>query len=847
MDMTQEPGKGEMAREGFSRDNMPLASDPNFNGPLTERYCTDWCWLFVFLVANAALAAFAVYSYWVGAPERLIHGWDFRAELCGQGGLTNKPYAYFLAPRNSTTAICLEGCPVLDSLWAVCLYDVDHVHDMEGWPCYDAYVSKPFANRYCIPNDPDLREEVLDWLYDPMQVTTRATGDLYRAWDVLAISGVVSAITVLFYLVILRIGVCLFPLGVISLVAMGLLFAGISFMIYEESDKVADDVCGPFEGMSMTDCDRSRWSQSYEVLAYSTAVLFIGISLGAMTFSYRLWSGSKLISLSSRPLRNATCVSFLPCIVMLLGAGVYAMLLTFVTYASGTGSIDTESVSLIERYVKTINFEIAPRVLIFYVLLMTLWWFSLLSTVTEYLTASYTCYWFFGKDKSSLIQPFRNSLKHAFRYHMGSLILASVVVPAFRIPRYILGAIRRFASLTGIDSGNCCSKCCGLCFDCYDHAFRYLDYHTLPYQALFGGSFSDAAKRGFYLIARNQSQCKRLISSGDYYIWLFQLTVTLSSPVFTYYWLIHMDTTFRDEMTKHISSVTCMSVVSLIVSWYMAQVLGSIMRGLLYASVISYLSDNEMFIGGQRFADDQIAGLFGEGYEAVSMLKPIDENTKKRDESLQEFLAESPFKPEKTKAYPEIIKSQRPLEIPEPVKPLPKPASPKAKIVKTDGQSSPKRTVSPPKQVIKTDAPKSPRQADSYRNRGQAFEQPLRPPPIPDILRQTVSSATSSDYSSTPSDARFFIPPHVVPPPASPKGSEGLMKKKTEAVTFRSARGPPSPRRPAPVESSGSDSLSSYTDSEGDEDYNRRPIARPSSRGESPARRRGGRRGGRKA
>ena len=832
MDITLDAARAEDLKASHNRFNAPLGADPNFSGPVGVRKCTDCCWILLFLVANAALAAFAVYCYWIGDPHRLIHGWDFRAELCGEGGLSDKPYAYFLAPGNSTTAICLEGCPVLASAWAACLYDVDHTTDLLDLPCYDAYVSKPFANRYCLPASETQRDAVLEWLYDPMQVTTRATGDLYRAWDVLAISGLVSATVALFYLICIRIGVCFLPLGCLSLLSLWLLFAGISYMIYEEADRVADSVCGPFEGVTMQDCDRNRWSGSYKALAYSTGVLFIAISLGALTFVYHLWRGAKMVALCARPLRHATCISFLPCLIMLLGAGVYALLITLVSYAAGTAAIETDSILLILGRAKTLNFYYAPRILIFYAVIMAFWWFSLLATVSEYLTASYTCHWFFGKDKSSLIQPFRNSIKNAFMYHFGSLILASVAMPSFRLFKYFLGTIRRFATLLGVDKGKCCSSCFGPCFECYDGALRYLDYQALAYQSLWGGTFCDSAKRGFYLIERNKVNCKRLTASGDYYVWLFQLTTMLSAPAFVFYWLLHMDKTFMDEMTKHVSTVTGMAVVSLIISWFLAQELGAVMRGLQYGSLVSYLSDAEMFVGGQRFADDQIAGLYGEGYEAVRVLKPVEDMKQSKDESMHEFLAESPA--EKPLSFPEPAKPLKISEFPQPIKSVRKP-SPPAKPFVPGNKSEGNQPINP---------------VDARGNRSQAFEQPHRPPPVPDILRQTMSSATSSDYSSAPSDARFFIPPHVVPPPASPKGLGSSRNKKPEPVaTFRSARGPPSPRgrQPGPEESNGSDSLSSYTDSEEEENFNRRPIARPSSRGEAPARHRGAKKGGRKA
>ena len=78
--------------------NVQLYGHDKFDGPTKERKCTDLAYLFLFVLLNGAF--FFVFAYGVsnGDPARLSRGYDFRAEICGTGGLSDKPYMYWPDP-----------------------------------------------------------------------------------------------------------------------------------------------------------------------------------------------------------------------------------------------------------------------------------------------------------------------------------------------------------------------------------------------------------------------------------------------------------------------------------------------------------------------------------------------------------------------------------------------------------------------------------------------------------------------------------------------------------------------------------------------------------------------------
>mmetsp|Transcript_8784 Transcript_8784/g.1233 ORF Transcript_8784/g.1233 Transcript_8784/m.1233 type:complete len:116 (+) Transcript_8784:177-524(+) len=110
------------------------------------------------------MIAFTYYCVLYGDPNRLIHGYDFRAELCGMNDLDDFGYVYFPRPNDSLDLrICLDGCPVVDAPGVVCLYEPDHTTPHSTTDCFDAYESRPYFNRYCLPSDDGMREEVIDY------------------------------------------------------------------------------------------------------------------------------------------------------------------------------------------------------------------------------------------------------------------------------------------------------------------------------------------------------------------------------------------------------------------------------------------------------------------------------------------------------------------------------------------------------------------------------------------------------------------------------------------------------------------------------------------------------------
>ncbi|RZC34922.1 CTL-like protein 2, partial [Asbolus verrucosus] len=102
---------------------QPIPYDPDFNGPLKNRSCTDVICLLLFLVFIGCWVGVAIYAFTNGDPKTLLAPKDSYGSKCGiDYHVRDKPYLFFfdltkcLSPTVPFTGcptrqICVERCP----------------------------------------------------------------------------------------------------------------------------------------------------------------------------------------------------------------------------------------------------------------------------------------------------------------------------------------------------------------------------------------------------------------------------------------------------------------------------------------------------------------------------------------------------------------------------------------------------------------------------------------------------------------------------------------------------------------------------------------------------------------
>ncbi|KAJ8734636.1 hypothetical protein PYW08_013886 [Mythimna loreyi] len=101
----------------------PIRYDPNFNGPIHNRSCTDIVWLILFILFLGVWGYVGWYGMTHGNIQKLLAPIDSRGARCGMdSGVKDKPYLVFfdiskcLQPGSPivgcpTPQVCVEECP----------------------------------------------------------------------------------------------------------------------------------------------------------------------------------------------------------------------------------------------------------------------------------------------------------------------------------------------------------------------------------------------------------------------------------------------------------------------------------------------------------------------------------------------------------------------------------------------------------------------------------------------------------------------------------------------------------------------------------------------------------------
>lgn len=157
--------------------NKSLKGNGDFLGPNPKRFCTDIFCLILFLLMNCGLAGAVYYIIVTGDVDRLGHGSDFRGDVCGKSGLSNKPFTYFPEPSDTTIVLCISSCPSNVQSKSICYYDTDYVTELPVWGCWDSISCTEFAY-YCLPKGKTDRLSVLNVFFYDQNLIKRGAGDV---------------------------------------------------------------------------------------------------------------------------------------------------------------------------------------------------------------------------------------------------------------------------------------------------------------------------------------------------------------------------------------------------------------------------------------------------------------------------------------------------------------------------------------------------------------------------------------------------------------------------------------------------------------------------------------------
>lgn len=109
---------------------------------------------------------------------------------------------------------------------------------------------------------------------------TRVVGDLFKAWDIIAVGVLISLAVMLIALVLARFGLLVgITTGIFGFIAL-ILFVCLVYLVYIDGNRIDDRTCEDFGAVEMEDCDSDR--DTFRIFSYVLIVVLGLIGIGML-------------------------------------------------------------------------------------------------------------------------------------------------------------------------------------------------------------------------------------------------------------------------------------------------------------------------------------------------------------------------------------------------------------------------------------------------------------------------------------------------------------------------------------------------------------------------------------
>ncbi|CAN0386427.1 unnamed protein product, partial [Hapterophycus canaliculatus] len=172
-----------------------------------------------------------------------------------------------------------------------------------------------------------------------------------------------------------------------------------------------------------------------------------------------------------------------------------------ISFQISTGTLETAAGSIT---VKDFTYTDNMRYAALYLLFAYFWTSEFIVAMGQIVVAMAVASWYFCRDKSTIGSgTVLSSIRTSLFYHSGTAAFGSLIIAIIKTIRAIVAYIQKKTKDTHnkiLQAVLCCVQCC---LWCLEKCMKFLNKNAYIQTAIFGYSFCTAAKKAFFLIARN--------------------------------------------------------------------------------------------------------------------------------------------------------------------------------------------------------------------------------------------------------------------------------------------------------------------------------------------------------
>jgi len=459
-------------------------------------------------------------AYTEGNPDRLIRGVNHNGLICGiSAGVEDKPYAFWPDLTEYRFKVCTDDCN-----------KATYTNFRENWIKHPTipwvagfpgpmggYESKPYMNRYCRPDTAAL-EAYVDGMDSKAETAERNIGDIKTAMPLFGWTFGVAIIMSFLFIALMRYCVGLFVWGIILLILLS--GYGMGYVLYDWS-KDENDELGPKEEEARLYAGIGFWvATTIFFLIIIFARKRIKIAIAVIKSASKTFADMPFMVLFPVPVIVLFCGFFFAWAygaVFIFSAGEVAQKKSPDDYVGKSflaeGNLYTvEDKFEVIDYDDTIKNSFAPH---FFLLL---WVTQFLVYFTFTVIAGAVSDWYFtarddggdkkrGSGEGELSRcAVTKSCWRAFRFHLGSIIFAALIIAIIQFIRAMVHYIERTMN-PGDKEPNRIQKMLFRCLDCIlwclECCLDKVNRNALVWVCVYGDAFCPAVCGSFKLIWTN--------------------------------------------------------------------------------------------------------------------------------------------------------------------------------------------------------------------------------------------------------------------------------------------------------------------------------------------------------
>jgi len=532
--------------------------------------CTDVPCCLIFLVSLVAFGYLYVEALREGDVRRLFHGIDSQGAICGvDASAAARPYLYWC--RRSSAADIAQNLRNFKLGQAVCVATCpgDGSQTMSGCGEAASYQTEAFLDRYCIPNENNLKDvatNITSQYMDNFDTSfAEALSSVPAGWPVILATFAIAVVLGYAHLTLLRCCAVVLLWVTIGVTVLGL--AGAGGYLWTHAGQLLEHMP---KDVQLPEGAAEHEGKATRAVAVLCVALAAAAACVACCMRQSVDAAAKCIQVACSAIFDMPSLLLTPVIKAAVKSVLFVALLYGFLELYSAGQVSNGAGDGVARVFTHSNPQLVK---LFLYALMSYWILCFVNALYQFMVAYAVAQYYYephDEDGDKMVDGCCSAWEGfhvGFSFHAGSLAFGSFLL-AF------LHAVQKaieYAEMKNKEGGNnkvvsCVLGICGCCIKCLQEVIGFINKNAYIDMAINSGSFCTSARNALAMIVELAGAMAILNGATFVFAVFGSALITLLSGAFAFV-LCQMGTFAQEGSKYHIEEPLAVTVVAMCVAF----------------------------------------------------------------------------------------------------------------------------------------------------------------------------------------------------------------------------------------------------------------------------------------